>query len=288
MFTALSGDWKSLVDFLGDGCYNGAPCAYFLLGGAYLVLAVAAMIQFVRIQLRLADSGWTLQKAFHVFNVILCLTRGVTLFFWHELEENLYNTAILVMMDIPTLMFFTTYSLLVLFWAEIVHSSDVETMVVPPRYGYLTLNFVVYMLMAVIWVLAAFPSSSDVAKDMSTWFQFGVNALVAAVYVIYGSKLFGMLRGSPVADDFKRRKMVEVGLVCALGVICFVGKCAFLIASRYAQEGLEYGHGVLLNTLVLGLTEVLVIAAALGLLSDLPPPQKSEPSYEPIQDAETA
>lgn len=284
-------NWKSTIDFLESGCYRDAPCIYFILGGAYLVLAVAALVQFIRIQLRLSDSGWTLQKAFHIFNVILCLTRGITLFFWHELDERSYSTAVLVMMDIPALMFFTTYSLLVLFWAEIVLSSDVDTMVIPPRYAYLVLNFVVYLVMAVAWVLASLMEHDSFAKGLATWFQVGVNALVAALYILYGSKLFGMLKSSPVAPEFKRKKMTEVGMVCALGVLCFLGKCALEMVSKYEEEGLEYGdsgHAIWKNVMLLGLTEVLVIAAALGLLSDLPPPPpKGETAYEAIPD-ETA
>lgn len=273
-------DWDAVGHFFTEGCHNG-PCGYWLLAAAYLALAVAALVQFIRIQLRLSDSGWTLQKAFHLFNVVLCLCRGITLFFWHEVQIRHYSVAELILLDVPTLMFFTTFTLLALFWAEIVSSSEGDDMPVRPRYSYLAVNFVVYLVMAMVWILAALDYDAF-SRDFSTWFQFGLYAGVAAVFVLYGTKLFTLLKDSPVASDFKRRKMVEVSVVGTLCVVCFLAKAALVLVTKYKHSGGEYEEDdVLLNMLLLGVTEVLVIAAALGMLSDLPPKKE----YQPIAEA---
>lgn len=291
--------------FLTEGCRNG-PCAYWILGVAYLVLAVAALVQFVRIQLRLSESGWTLQKAFHLFNVVLCVARGITLFFWHDAEVSGYATAGLLLLDVPTLMFFTTYTLLALFWAEIVYAGDKFVAVLPPRYSFLAVNFVVYLVVAISWILVALSgkggktATTEDSKDnnkadeldefarlLSTWFQIGLNFAVATVFVVFGAKLFTLLKKSEVQADFKKKKMVEVfsvGLAC---VICFLSKVVLEIVMRWKKTGGDFHRdNVLLNSLLLGVTEVLVIATVLGLMSDLPPAQKAEQagSYQRVAD----
>lgn len=303
-----------MKDFLTEGC-KGGPCAYWILGIAYLVLAVTALIQFVRIQLRLSDSGWTLQKAFHLFNVVLCLARGITLFFWHEANEREYHTAEMLLLDVPTLMFFTTYTVLALFWAEISYSWDQASAICPPRYVFLAVNFLVYSATSIAWVMVALGNSGGKAsedggdqgssedkgeeeefsldeftRNLSTWFQIGLNFGVAVAFVIYGSKLLTLLRDSAAVAEFKRSKMTEVAAVGILCVICFLSKAVLEIVMRWRKSGGEYGDDdVLLNSLFFGVTEVLVISAALGLLSDLPPPVKSEGAppaqpYQPVAD----
>ncbi|XP_022864249.1 tobamovirus multiplication protein 1-like [Olea europaea var. sylvestris] len=78
-------------------------------------------IQLIRIELRVPEYGWTTQKVFHLMNFILNGVRAV-MFGFHKLVFLLHPRVLtLVLLDIPGLLFFSTYTLLVLFWAEIYH-----------------------------------------------------------------------------------------------------------------------------------------------------------------------
>ncbi|KAJ8433901.1 hypothetical protein Cgig2_004623 [Carnegiea gigantea] len=50
---------------------------FFALCAAYAVVAVVALIQLVRIELRVPEYGWTTQKVFHLMNFIVNGVRAV-------------------------------------------------------------------------------------------------------------------------------------------------------------------------------------------------------------------
>jgi len=46
--------------------------ANYGLGTAYGLIALVALVQLVRIQLRVPEYGWTTQKVFHLLNALVC------------------------------------------------------------------------------------------------------------------------------------------------------------------------------------------------------------------------
>ncbi|XP_073121067.1 tobamovirus multiplication protein 1-like [Henckelia pumila] len=80
-------------------------------------------IQLIRIERRVPEYGWTTQKVFHFMNFIVNGARAVS-FGFHKLVFLLHPKAFtLVLLDLPGILFFSTYTLLVLFWAEIYHQA---------------------------------------------------------------------------------------------------------------------------------------------------------------------
>ena len=86
-----------------------------------------AQVQLIRIQLRLPEYGWTTQKVFHLLNVMCLFARGALFFIFPD--KWLVNIAdpptrplfYYVAFLLPGQIYFTTYTLLILFWAEIYH-----------------------------------------------------------------------------------------------------------------------------------------------------------------------
>jgi hypothetical protein len=141
-----------------DGCYITTAVLYG-------VLSLIALVQLVRIQLRVPEYGWTTQKVFHLLNFLCsgCTTlsrrpsapaaafprrscslrtrgqpsddaagregsqpaRCAVMSFRRPLDAVHPHILTFVALDLPGLLFFSTYSLLVLFWAEIYHQVSV-------------------------------------------------------------------------------------------------------------------------------------------------------------------
>lgn len=130
-----------------------------------------------------------------------------------------------VLLDLPGLLFFTTYTLLVLFWAEIFHQVNVLTTLSPIaldtgacparcceqcfglqarslptaslRPMFMVFNAVVYAVQAVLWVLAGLAHSDRtlaLLRVVSSAFIAVVSISAAIGFLLYGGRLFLMLR----------------------------------------------------------------------------------------------
>ncbi|ONM27939.1 Tobamovirus multiplication protein 1 [Zea mays] len=113
---ALRGWWDDVNE--SPQCQDAA---FFSLAAAYALVSAVALIQLVRIQRRVPEFGWTTQKVFHLMNFLVNGVRALVFGFHVHvflLRAKVYK---LVLLDLPGLLFFSTYTLLVLFWAEIYH-----------------------------------------------------------------------------------------------------------------------------------------------------------------------
>ncbi|CAK9143885.1 unnamed protein product [Ilex paraguariensis] len=116
---------------------------FHVLAGLYGIVAVVALVQLVRIQLRVPEYGWTTQKVFHFLNFLVNGVRSFIFVFRRDVQQ--LQPAIFqhILLDLPSLAFFTTYALLVLFWAEIYY----QARAVPTdglRLSFFTINGFVY------------------------------------------------------------------------------------------------------------------------------------------------
>jgi len=78
-----------------------------------------AGVQLIRIQLRVPEYGWTTQKVFHLLNTLVGVLRCVVFAGRDEFQSIGWPPAAAILVDMPALLFFTTYTLLALFWTEI-------------------------------------------------------------------------------------------------------------------------------------------------------------------------
>ncbi|XP_040944384.1 tobamovirus multiplication protein 3 isoform X3 [Gossypium hirsutum] len=69
--------------------------------------------------MRVPEYGWTTQKVFHFLNFLVNGVRALV-FVFRRSVQNLHPEIVQhILLDMPSLALFTTYALLILFWAEI-------------------------------------------------------------------------------------------------------------------------------------------------------------------------
>ncbi|KAM7271804.1 hypothetical protein ACFE04_031018 [Oxalis oulophora] len=123
---------------------------YHVLAALYGLVAVIALVQLLRIQLRVPEYGWTTQKVFHFLNFIVNAFRSLVFLFRRAVQILHPQIVRHVLLDMPTLAFFTTYALLVLFWAEIYYQARaVSTDALRP--SFYTINAVVYTIQNILF-----------------------------------------------------------------------------------------------------------------------------------------
>jgi hypothetical protein len=106
------------------------------LGGAYAIIALVALAQLARIHARVPECGLTTQKVFHLLNASCALIRAVVFPLRRRLDAVRPRVIEHVLLDLPGLLFFSTYALLVLFWAEIYNQGASYTHVFHPSIGF--------------------------------------------------------------------------------------------------------------------------------------------------------
>jgi hypothetical protein len=87
---------------------------------------------------------------FHLLNFICASFRAGVFPVWREVDALPNAAARAALMDTPGLLFFTTYALLVLFWAEIYHQArSFPTGALRPTF--VAVNALVYMFQGSLW-----------------------------------------------------------------------------------------------------------------------------------------
>lgn len=118
---------SAFITWMISGCGGNGPddepCAPYILGSVYGILALVVLTQLIRIQCRVMECTLTMQKTFHLFNLLICLLRTLSLFFFVQIRDEDSHGLETLFVDLPSIFFFTTYMILVLFWAEIIHTA---------------------------------------------------------------------------------------------------------------------------------------------------------------------
>ncbi|OEL24172.1 hypothetical protein BAE44_0014810 [Dichanthelium oligosanthes] len=121
---------------------NGSPAwqdgIFYALAALYGIIAASSFIQVAKIQRRVPEYGWTIQKVFQFLNFVVNGELNSSCSFLFQIFQH-------VILDLPGLAFFTTYALLALFWAEILYQAR-GLMTNRLRSGFYTINGAVYVL----------------------------------------------------------------------------------------------------------------------------------------------
>lgn len=253
---------------------------YYALCAAYSLVAAVALIQLIRIQLRVPEYGWTTQKIFHFMNVIVNGVRAILFGFHRDIFILRPKVLTVVLLDLPGLLFFSTYTLLVLFWAEIYYQArSIPTDCLRP--AYYIINGGVYLIQGCIWIYLGVEDNS--ASEAVAKLFFAVVSLFAAlVFLFYGGRLFFMLRRFPIESKGRRKKLNEVGFVTAICFTCFVVRCIVVSVSAFEKNAdLDVLDHPILNFIYYMLVEILPSALVLFILRKLPPKRMSD-QYHPI------
>lgn len=269
MMNNLSSWWD---DINNDGGWQEG--IFYTLCAAYSLVGVIALIQLVRIQIRVPEYGWTTQKVFHLMNVVVNAARALVFGFYHSVFAFRYRILRLFLLDFPGLLFFSTYTLLVLFWAEIYHQArSISTDKLRP--GFLVINGVIYLIQVVIWMYE-WLSYDAVSVAIARLFFAVVSFFAAVGFLLYGGRLFLMLRRFPLESKGRRKKLREVGFVTAICFTCFIIRTIVVALSAfYDDANLNVLSHPVLNFIFYVLVEILPSALVLFILRKLPPKRMS-------------
>lgn len=271
-------EWWALVD--GSRAWHGR--VYYTLAALYLIVGVVALVQLIRIQRRVPEYGWTTQKVFHLLNFVVNIVRAFVFVFRPQVQALKPHVFAAVLLDLPGLLFFTTYTLLVLFWAEIYHQArGLPTENLRPTF--LITNAVIYIIQLVIWGHVLLKPQHYRTIDEISKFFFAAVSLVAAVgFLLYGGRLFLMLHRFPIESRGRRKKLHEVGFVTAICFVCFLIRAVMIAISGFNQKGdLDVLDHPMLNLVYYLLVELVPSALVLYILRKLPP--KRTNAAQPIR-----
>ncbi|KAJ7942716.1 Tobamovirus multiplication protein like [Quillaja saponaria] len=254
---------------------------FHVLAALYCIVAVVALVQLVRIQLRVPEYGWTTQKVFHFLNFLVNGVRSVVFVFRRNVQKLQPEIVQHILLDMPSLAFFTTYALLVLFWAEIYYQARaVSTDGLRP--SFYTINAVVYAIQISMWLISWW-RPIPVVIVMSKMFFAGVSLFAALGFLLYGGRLFLMLQRFPVESKGRRKKLQEVGYVTTICFSCFLVRSVMMCFNAFDKAGdLDVLDHPILNLLYYMLVEILPSSLVLFILRKLPP-KRGITQYYPIR-----
>ncbi|RWR84631.1 protein TOM THREE 1-like protein isoform X1 [Cinnamomum micranthum f. kanehirae] len=253
---------------------------FHTLAGLFGFVAAVALIQLVRIQLRVPEYGWTTQKVFHFLNFVVNAVRCVLFVFRRDIQHIKPEIIQHILLDLPSLVFFTTYALLVLFWAEIYYQARaVSTDGLRP--SFFTINAVVYAIQVVMWLLLWW-KPVKLMLIISKMFFAGVSLFAAFGFLLYGGRLFLMLQRFPVESKGRRKKLQEVGYVTTICFTCFLIRCVMMCFNAFDKAAdLDVLNHPILNFIYYLLVEIVPCSLVLFILRKLPP-RRGITQYQPI------
>nr|XP_033512461.1 tobamovirus multiplication protein 1 isoform X4 [Nicotiana tomentosiformis] len=240
------------------------------------------LIQLIRIELRVPEYGWTTQKVFHLMNFVVNGVRAIVFGFHKQVFLFHPKVLTLAILDLPGLLFFSTFTLLVLFWAEIYHQAR-SLPTDKLRISYISINGAIYFIQACIWVYL-WSNDNSTVEFIGKIFIAVVSFIAALGFLLYGGRLFLMLRRFPIESKGRRKKLHEVGSVTAICFTCFLISCFVVVLSAFDPDASldVLDHPVLNLIYYLGqLVEILPSALVLYILRKLPPKRVSA-QYHPI------
>ncbi|XP_058090427.1 tobamovirus multiplication protein 3-like isoform X1 [Magnolia sinica] len=253
---------------------------FHALAGLYGFVAAVAVIQLVRIELRVPEYGWTTQKVFHFLNFVVNAVRSIIFVFRRNVQQIKPEIIRHILLDMPSLAFFTTYVLLVLFWAEIYYQARaVSTDGLRP--SFYTINAVVYAVQIALWLILWW-KPIHLVLILSKMFFAGVSLFAAFGFLLYGGRLFLMLQRFPVESKGRRKKLQEVGYVTTICFFCFLVRCVMMCFNAFDKTAdLDVLNHPVLNFLYYLLVEIVPSALVLFILRKLPP-KRGITQYHPI------
>ncbi|KAI9123869.1 hypothetical protein K1719_005169 [Acacia pycnantha] len=243
---------------------------YYFLCAAYALVSLVALVQLIRIELRVPEYGWTTQKIFHLMNFIVNGVRAVVFGFHHQVFLLHPKVMVLVLLELPGLLFFSTYTLLVLFWAEIYNQAR-SLPTDKLRIFYIVINGAIYFIQVCVWIFLWIDENS-VVEITGQIFIAVVSFMAALGFLLYGGRLFFMLKRFPIESKGRRKKLHEVGSVTVICFTCFLIRCIMVFLAAFDTDAsLDVLNHPILDLIYYLLVEILPSALVLFILRKLPP-----------------
>ncbi|KAH9658174.1 Tobamovirus multiplication protein 1 [Citrus sinensis] len=201
---ANANDWWNKINE-SDEWQSGI---FYALCAAYVLVSLVALVQLVRIQLRLPNYGWTIQKVFHLMNFIVNGLRAILFGLYKRVFLLRPKELEMVLLDLPSLLCFSTYTLLVLFSAEIYHQArSLSTNKLRPAY---------YIVNAIVYFIQIYVRLSQSHASVRV--------------VICHAQCF------PIESRDRQKKLYEVGFVTGIFCTCFLIRCIAVAVSAFEKS----------------------------------------------------
>ncbi|XP_058090428.1 tobamovirus multiplication protein 3-like isoform X2 [Magnolia sinica] len=222
---------------------------FHALAGLYGFVAAVAVIQLVRIELRVPEYGWTTQKVFHFLNFVVNAVRSIIFVFRRNVQQIKPE-------------------------ARAVSTDGL-------RPSFYTINAVVYAVQIALWLILWW-KPIHLVLILSKMFFAGVSLFAAFGFLLYGGRLFLMLQRFPVESKGRRKKLQEVGYVTTICFFCFLVRCVMMCFNAFDKTAdLDVLNHPVLNFLYYLLVEIVPSALVLFILRKLPP-KRGITQYHPI------
>lgn len=214
-------------------------------------------------------------------NFVVCGLRAILFGVYRSVFYLRPKALEMMLLDLPGLLFFSTYTLLVLFWAEIFHQAR-NLPIDKLRPAYYAINAVVYLIQIGIWIFIRVGSTSAGVETAKLFFAV-ISFCAALGFVMYGGRLFAMLRRFPIESRGRQKKLHEVGFVTGICCTCFMIRCVVVAISAFnGNADVDVIDHPVLILFYYMVVEILPSILVLYILRKLPPKRVSE-QYHPIQ-----
>ncbi|KAE8700473.1 Tobamovirus multiplication protein 1 [Hibiscus syriacus] len=144
---------------------------FYTLCAAYALVSSVALIQLIRIELRVPEYGWTIQKVFHLMNFIVNGVRAIV-FGFHKQVFVLHPKARSLLTD-------------------------------KLRIFYVSINAVIYVIQVCLWVYLWIDDNS-VVEFIGKIFIAVVSFVASLGFLLYGGRLFFMPTRFPIESKGRR------------------------------------------------------------------------------------
>lgn len=268
------------------------------LAACYLILLTFSAVQLIRLQL--LTRLWTKQKLFLLMLAVLCSIRAVffligpSIGWWSNtgavsgpISEIHHGILFILLNQLPTVLLFSTFSLLVLFWAEIYYDAiDQEThfrrVVRPFILGF---NAISYLVEGVVLGVSTRDSRHELWIVSAAYFAL-VFAIASLGFVFYGLRVYDLVRKVPVHFKILGRVLREVGGITLVCGLCFSLRAGLSCYNAISDDLIEKENAVVLVIYYFGL-EIVPSIVLLYFHRHLPPSRNPQRASEPAEDGET-
>eukprot|EP00736_Rhodelphis_marinus_P007884 Rmarinus@m.23197 len=233
--------WEDVIlRHRSDRRYTDHDYACFLLGTIYLMVAVVTAVHLIRIKQVDQSAGWTRQKSFLLL-VFLVNTGRMCYFILNpsltdedaavHVEDRFQFVAFYILHDLPLLVMFLTFTMLIVFWT-VLHDHAVGTSSsVFVQTFLMWLNASVVVTFGILWILmvALSDSSAEHIVTVSGIILSALYLLIAVGFALYGLRLrFIRLRS---VQAILSRKFREAGAVAVVFTVMFLTRSVLVFVS---------------------------------------------------------
>eukprot|EP00698_Gefionella_okellyi_P021928 TRINITY_DN7196_c0_g2_i1.p1 TRINITY_DN7196_c0_g2~~TRINITY_DN7196_c0_g2_i1.p1 ORF type:complete len:346 (-),score=65.74 TRINITY_DN7196_c0_g2_i1:98-1135(-) len=227
--------WKPLAG--NDTLAWTVPFGSYTLAGLYGALFIVAVVCIIVISVR--DRKFTAQKMFYVLTAVFGFMRT---FYYGILpsDPDLDVRVYLVLWSIPADILFSTYSMLVFFWADAYYQSSFGATVTEfyrrRRIFVLGMcNLLLYAGQCGMFAIMIYdPQGFYTAQP---YYLSSVALISVIAFAVYGGLLMWVLHRSPVQSSFRQKKVRKI-----LAVLCIVA------TSFVARAAVNFSWPYLINT----------------------------------------